>query len=53
MQGLKVNRRLLLSVALIAVLLSLSLLLTRPICREGFVASLDTRSGWSCVADNP
>ena len=47
------NRRLLLSVALIAVLFCLSLVLTKPICRDGLAASLDRRLDWSCVAGNP
>lgn len=45
------NRRLLLSVALIAVLFCLWLVLTKPICGDGFAASLNPRLGWGCVAD--
>jgi hypothetical protein len=47
------NRRLLLGMALIVVLFCLSLVLTKPICRDGFSASLGPRLDWSCVADNP
>ena len=47
------NRRLFLSVALIAVLLCFWLVVSRPICRDGFAASLGGRSGWTCVADAP
>jgi hypothetical protein len=39
------------SVALIAVLLYFWLVLTKPICRDGFAASLGKRSGWTCVAN--
>ena len=52
-RGLQVNRRLLLSVGLIAVLFCFWLVMTRPICRDGFAASLGSRSGWTCVADAP
>jgi hypothetical protein len=37
-------------VALIAVLLYVWLVLTKPICRDVFAASLSKRSGWTCVA---
>jgi hypothetical protein len=47
------NPRLLLSLALIAVLFCIWLVLTRPICGPGFAASLGPRLDWSCVADNP
>jgi hypothetical protein len=43
--------RLLFSVALIAVIFCFWLVMTRPICRDGFAASLGTRVGWTCVAD--
>lgn len=52
-RGLQVNRRLLLSVGLIAVLFCFWLVMTRPICRDGFAASLGARWGWTCVADAP
>jgi hypothetical protein len=45
------NRRLWFSIALIAVLFGSWLVLTRPICQDGFAASLVTRAGWSCVAN--
>jgi hypothetical protein len=47
------NRRLLLSVALIAVLYCLSLVLAKPICGVGFAPSLGPGLGWSCVANSP
>jgi hypothetical protein len=50
-QRLEMNRRLLLSVALIAVLFCFWIILTRPICGGGFAASLGPRLNWSCVAD--
>ena len=50
-QGAEMNLRLLFSVALIAVLLCFWLVMTKPMCREGFTASLGARSGWSCVAE--
>ena len=43
------KRRIWSSVALVAVLFCF---LTRPICRDGFAASLGTRSGWTCVAND-
>jgi hypothetical protein len=48
--GADMKQRLWLSLALIAVLFCFWLLLTKPMCREGFVATLGARSGWSCVA---
>jgi hypothetical protein len=45
------HRRLGFSIALIVVLFCFWLLMTKPICRDGFTASL-TRSGWTCVADD-
>jgi hypothetical protein len=48
---LEMNRRLLLSVALIAVLFGFWLVATRPMCRDGFAVSLGPRLDWSCVAD--
>jgi hypothetical protein len=47
------NRRLLLSVALVAVLFCFWIVLTRPKCVDGFAASLGVRFAWPCVADNP
>lgn len=47
------NPRLFFSVALIAVLLGFWLVVTRPMCRDGFAASLGAHSGWTCVADAP
>jgi hypothetical protein len=47
------NRRLLLSVALIAVLYCLALVLAKPICEAGFAPSLGPPLGWSCVANSP
>ena len=44
--------RLWFSVALLAALFCFWLVLTKPICRDGFAASLGTRSGWTCVADD-
>jgi hypothetical protein len=49
-EGFKMNRRLLLSVALIAVLVCVWLALTRPVCQDGFAASLGPRWDWTCVA---
>jgi hypothetical protein len=46
----KMNRRLLFSIALIAALFALWLALTKPICGDRFTASLESRSGWTCVA---
>jgi hypothetical protein len=37
--------------ALIAVLFCFWIVLTRPICGNGFAASLGTRLVWTCVAD--
>ena len=45
------KQRLWFSLGLIAVLSCFWLLITKPMCREGFVATLESRSGWSCVAD--
>jgi hypothetical protein len=47
----EMHRRLGFSIALIVVLFCFWLLMTKPICRDGFTASL-TRSGWTCVADD-
>ncbi len=49
--GADMKQRLWLSLALVAVLSCFWLLMTKPMCREGFVATLETRSGWSCVSD--
>lgn len=46
------NPRLLFSVALIAVLFCFWLIMTRPMCRDGLVASLGPRLDWSCLADD-
>jgi hypothetical protein len=45
------NPRLLLSVALIAVLFCFWVVLTKPICGNGFAASLGPRLDWTCVAN--
>jgi hypothetical protein len=45
------KQRLWFSLALLAVLFCFWLVMTKPMCREGFVAVLGIRSGWSCVAD--
>jgi hypothetical protein len=50
-QGADMKQRLWFSLALIAVLFCFWLVLTKPMCRDGFAASLGTRSGWTCVAD--
>ena len=50
-QGAEMKQRLWFSLALIAVLFCFWLVLTKPMCRDGFTASLGTRSGWTCVAD--
>lgn len=47
------NSRLPFSVALVAVLICLWLVMTMPMCQEGFVASLGRRLNWTCVPDNP
>jgi hypothetical protein len=47
------NPRLLFSVALIAVLFCFWLIVTKPTCRDGLVASLGQRLDWTCVPDNP
>jgi hypothetical protein len=39
-------------VGLIAVLFCFWLVLTKLICRDGFAASLGTRSGWTSVAND-
>ena len=44
------NTRLLFSVALIAVLFCFWLIMTEPMCRDGFAASLGARLEWTCVA---
>ncbi|MDB5611091.1 MAG: hypothetical protein JWP25_7991 [Bradyrhizobium sp.] len=43
------NLRLGFGIALIAVLFCLWLVLTKPICGDGFTASFVTRTGWTCV----
>jgi hypothetical protein len=50
-QGADMKQRLWLSFALIVVLGCFWFVMTKPMCREGFVAELGTRSGWTCVAD--
>ena len=50
-QGADMKQRLWFSLALIVVLFCFWLVLTKPMCRDGFAASLGTRSGWTCVAD--
>ena len=50
-RGADMKQRLWFSLALIAVLFCFWLVLTKPMCRDGFAASLGTRSGWTCVAD--
>jgi hypothetical protein len=44
------KQRLWFSLALIAVLFCFWLLMTKPMCRDGFVATFGARSGWTCVA---
>jgi hypothetical protein len=51
-KGAEMNQRLWFSVALIAVLFCLWLVLSKPMCRDGLAASFGTRSGWICVADH-
>jgi len=50
-QGADMKQRLWLSLALIAVLFCFWLVMTKPMCRDGFTATLGIRSGWTCVAD--
>jgi len=50
-RGAEMKQRLWLSLALIAVLFCFWLVMTKPMCRDGFAATLGTRSGWTCVAD--
>jgi hypothetical protein len=50
-KGTEMNRRLWLSIALIAVLFCFWLVLSKPICQDGLAASLGTRSGWTCAAN--
>ena len=50
-RGADMKQRLWLSLALIAVLFCFWLVMTKPMCRDGFAATLGTRSGWTCVAD--
>jgi hypothetical protein len=50
-QGADMKQRLSFSLALIVVLACFWFVMTKPMCREGFVAELGTRSGWTCVAD--
>ena len=45
------KQRLWFGLALIAVLFCFWLVMTKPMCRDGFAATLGTRSGWTCVAD--
>jgi hypothetical protein len=49
-QGADMKQRLSFSLALIAVLACFWFVMTKPMRREGFVATLGTRSGWTCVA---
>jgi hypothetical protein len=51
-QGADMKQRLWFSLALIVVLGCFWFVMTKPMCREGFVATLGTRSGWTCVAGN-
>jgi hypothetical protein len=48
-QEAEMSRRLGFGIALIAVLFWCWLVLTKPMCGEGFTASLATRIGWTCV----
>ena len=48
--GADMKQRLWFSLALIAVLFCFWLLMTKPMCRDGFVATFGARSGWTCVA---
>jgi hypothetical protein len=45
-------RRLGFGIALIVVLFCFWLVTIKPICRDGFTASLGMRSGWTCVAND-
>ena len=45
------KQRLWLCLALMSVLFCFWMVMTKPMCREGFVAELGTRFEWSCVAD--
>ena len=47
------NTRLLFSVALIAVLFCFWLIMSKPSCRDGDVASIGKRLDWTCVPDKP
>lgn len=49
-QGADMKQRLSFSLALIVVLACFWFVMTKPMCCEGFVATLGTRSGWTCVA---
>jgi len=51
-QGAEMNLRIGFSIALVAVLFCLWILLTKPICGIGFKASFGARLGWTCVSDN-
>jgi len=46
------NPRLLLSVALIAVLFCFWIVLAKPVCGDGLAASLGRHFAWTCVADD-
>ena len=50
-QGADMKQRLWFSLALLAVLFCFWLLMTKPMCREGFAARLGTRLEWTCVVD--
>jgi hypothetical protein len=50
-RGAEMKQRLWFSLALLAVLFCFWLVMTKPMCREGFVAVLGIRSGWACVVD--
>jgi hypothetical protein len=50
-QGADMKQRLWFSLALIVVLFCFWLVMTMPMCREGFTATLGIREGWTCEAD--
>jgi hypothetical protein len=45
--------RIIFSVALIAALFCFWLFSSKPMCRDGEIASLGPRLGWTCVATSP
>jgi hypothetical protein len=45
--------RLLFSVALIAVLVCFWIIMSKPSCRDSYVAAIGKRLDWTCVPENP